>query len=144
MENFQSRCLDPFFQVRQQLNSTTYIFHSKLVQTLSPELLPLGINGCIIIRDHYHLKNSIWPKQIVEVLYSRHRQVIESVLNCTTEEANMTVNVLMKWLLIVNCDFILDKWQTRCWNNRTYKLHYGEGTHLPPVSSMASNPTTLL
>jgi hypothetical protein len=46
--------------------------------------------------------------------------------------------------LVVDQDFILDKWQTRFWNNCTYKMKFGDGTHLLPVSSMQSSTATTL
>jgi len=41
---------------------------------------------CLIVRDHYHLKNSIWPKQLGENLYNHIKEHPKSALNCTTKE----------------------------------------------------------
>jgi len=38
------------------------------------------------VRDHYHLKSSIWPKQIGENLHFQIKEHPEAALNCMTKE----------------------------------------------------------
>jgi hypothetical protein len=39
-----------------------------------------------IVRDHYHLKASIWCKQLGVNLFTRNRHLLEAVLNCKTKD----------------------------------------------------------
>lgn len=43
--------------------------------------------------------------------------------------------------LVIDQDVILEKWQTRFWNNSTYKRVYGQGNHLPLVTDVQVLPS---
>jgi len=41
---------------------------------------------CLVVRDHFHIKNFEWPTQLGEHLYNRIKEHPEAALNCTTKE----------------------------------------------------------
>ena len=66
---------------------TTYVIIILFLTTfanLSKALSP----DCLIVRDYYHLKNSIWPKQLRDTLYNQIKAHPESALN-SKEKKNM-------------------------------------------------------
>ena len=42
--------------------------------------------NCFIVRDHFHLKDSIWKTQLGESLYLQIKEHPEAALNCETKE----------------------------------------------------------
>jgi hypothetical protein len=44
------------------------------------------LKNTLLVRDHYHLKNTIWPEQIGLQLYIRFKTHLEGALDCHTEQ----------------------------------------------------------
>lgn len=46
----------------------------------------IGLEKAQFVKDHYHLKTSVWRNHIGDVLYNKYRSVLEDALDCETKE----------------------------------------------------------
>ena len=72
-----------------------------------------------------------------EIYYNDHDQIscfISLEGRCPRDDcASFDVQCVHE--LVNDNDFLINKWNTRFWNDKTYRLAYGEGSHLPPQNS---------
>ena len=52
----------------------------------SSHFLSQELANAQFVKDHWHMKNRVWPEHIGDVLYNMVRPDLEGALNCTTKE----------------------------------------------------------